>query len=57
MPAEAKFAKKDELTIIFYIYNTGLDKTTGKPDVTVDYSFYHKADGAEKFFNGPIRSC
>jgi hypothetical protein len=51
VPAEAKFAKKDELTIIFYIYNTGLDKTTGKPDVTVDYRFFHKADGAEKFFN------
>jgi hypothetical protein len=51
VPAEAKFAKKDELTIIFYIYNTGLDKTTGKPDLTVDYNFYHKADDAEKFFN------
>jgi hypothetical protein len=50
VPAEAKFAKKDELTIIFYIYNTGLDKA-GKPDVTVDYRFFHKADGTEKFFN------
>jgi hypothetical protein len=46
-----KFAKKDELSILFYIYNTGLDKTTGKPDLTVDYNFYHKVDGAEKFFN------
>lgn len=51
VPVEAKFAKKDELTIIFYIYNTGLDKTTGKPDLSVDYNFYRKADGVEKFFN------
>jgi hypothetical protein len=46
-----KFAKKDELSILFYIYNTGFDKTTGKPDLTVDYNFYHKVDGVEKFFN------
>lgn len=51
VPVVAKFAKKDELTIIFYIYNEGLDKTTGKPDLTVDYNFYRKVDGAEKFFN------
>jgi hypothetical protein len=46
-----KFAKKDELSILFYIYNAGLDKTTGKPNLTVDYNFYRKVDGAEKFFN------
>lgn len=46
-----KFAKKDELSILFYIYNTGLDKTTGKPDLSVDYNFYRKVDGAEKYFN------
>jgi hypothetical protein len=46
-----KFAKKDEVSIVFYIYNAGLDKTTGKPNLTVDYNFYHKVDGAEKFFN------
>jgi hypothetical protein len=51
IPLEAKFAKKDELTIIFYIYNTGFDKMTGKPDVSVDYNFYRKVDGVEKFFN------
>ncbi len=51
VPTAAKFPKKDELTIIFYIYNEGVDKTTGKPDLTVDYNFYRKADGAEKFFN------
>jgi hypothetical protein len=50
-PIEAKFAKSDELSILFYIYNMGFDKTTGKPDVTVDYAFYQKTAGAEKFFN------
>jgi hypothetical protein len=49
--ADFKFAKKDELSILFYIYNTGLDKTTGKPDLAVDYGFYVRADGKEKFFN------
>jgi hypothetical protein len=51
VPLEAKFAKKDELSILFYIYNTGIDAKTGKPDLAVDYNFYHKVDGAEKFFN------
>jgi hypothetical protein len=51
MDAVPKFAKKDEISIVFYIYNTGPDKTTGKPNLSVDYNFYHKVDGAEKFFN------
>jgi hypothetical protein len=52
MPSlDFKFTKADELTILFYIYNAGLDKTTGKPDLTIDYNFYQKVDGAEKFFN------
>ena len=38
-------------TILFYVYNPGLDKTTGKPDLTIDYNFYQKIEGAEKFFN------
>jgi hypothetical protein len=46
-----KFAKKDELSIVFYIYNTGLDKTTNKPNLSIEYNFYHKENGAEKFFN------
>jgi hypothetical protein len=52
MPSlDFKFSKNDELTILFYVYNVGVDKTTGKPDLTIDYNFYRKADGAEKFFN------
>ena len=45
-----KFAKTDELSIIFQIYNTAT-AAGGKPDVTVDYNFYQKTGGAEKFFN------
>ena len=52
MPAFTdRFAKTDELTVFFFIYNTGSDPTTGKPNVALDYAFYTKADGAEKFFN------
>ena len=45
-----RFAKTDELTVFFLIYNTALDQA-GKPDVSVDYAFYTKTDTAEKFFN------
>jgi hypothetical protein len=51
LEAMPKFAKKDELSILFYIYNTGLDKTTGKPDLSIEYNFYRKDAGVEKFFN------
>jgi hypothetical protein len=46
-----RFAKADDLTVFFFIYNTGTDKATGKPDVSVDYNFYTKTGTAEKFFN------
>lgn len=47
------FSKKDEISIVFLIYNPvlGADK---KPDVSVDYSFYQKVASeatGEKFFN------
>lgn len=47
------FPKKGELSVVFLIYNTGLDAGK-KPDVAVDYSFYQKvatAENGEKFFN------
>jgi hypothetical protein len=51
MPSlDFKFSKNDELTILFYIYNAGLDQA-GKPNVTVDYNFYQKTGETEKFFN------
>lgn len=48
---EPKFDKKSWLTVSFYVYNTGLDSATSAPNMTVDFAFYHKADGAEKYFN------
>jgi len=47
------FSKKNELSIVFLIYNPvlGADK---KPDVSVDYSFFQKVaseTSGEKFFN------
>jgi hypothetical protein len=47
------FSKKDDISIVFLIYNPvlGADK---KPDISVDYSFYQKVASeasGEKFFN------
>jgi hypothetical protein len=51
MPSlDFKFSKNDELTILFYIYNAGVDQA-GKPNLTVDYNFYQKTGETEKFFN------
>ncbi len=48
---DPKFGKKAWLSVSFYIYNAGLDSATSAPNLAVDFAFYHKADGAEKFFN------
>jgi hypothetical protein len=48
---DGKLAKAGELDLVFWIYNAGLAPATGKPDVTVEYNFYQKSAGAEKFFN------
>ncbi len=47
---DTKFSKKGELSTFMLIYNpkTGAGN---KPDVMVEYNFYEKAGGAEKFFN------
>jgi hypothetical protein len=45
-----KMSKKAELQTFMIIYNPKTD-AMNKPDVLVEYSFYAKADGAEKFFN------
>ncbi len=45
-----KFSKNDELSILFYIYSAGFDQA-GKPNLTVDYSFYQRTGETEKFFN------
>jgi len=47
---DSVFGKKDDLSVIFLIYNPvlGADK---RPDVTVEYSFHQKAGEADKYFN------
>ena len=47
---DLKFSKKAELSSFMLIYNpkTGADN---KPDVSIEYNFYAKSGGAEKFFN------
>ena len=46
-----KFSKKDELSIVFLVYNYAIAETSKKPDVTVEYNFHQKVEGSEKFFN------
>jgi hypothetical protein len=51
--ANAKLSKKSELSVVFLVYNTGLDANK-KPDITIEYGFYQKvadAEKGEKFFN------
>jgi hypothetical protein len=47
---DTKFTKKSELSTFMLIYNPKVD-AANKPDVTVEYNFYTKAGGTEKFFN------
>ncbi len=51
IPLEAKFDKKAWVSVSFFIYNTGIDEATKQPRLSVDFGFYHKENGAEKFFN------
>jgi hypothetical protein len=46
----SKFTKKGELSTFMLIYNPKTD-AANKPDVTVEYNFYAKEGGGEKFFN------
>jgi len=47
---DTKFTKKSELSTFMLIYNPKTD-SANKPDVQVEYNFYAKSGGAEKFFN------
>lgn len=47
---DLKFSKKSELSTFFLIYNPKTDGAN-KPDITIEYSFYTKSGGSEKFFN------
>lgn len=45
-----KFTKQSELLTFLLIYNAKTD-AANKPDVAVEYNFYAKQSGGEKFFN------
>ena len=47
---DADFGKRDNLSQIFFVYNTGL-VDGGKPDVTIEYNFYMQTAGGEEYFN------
>ena len=51
LPAlDTKLSKKAELSTFMLIYNPKVD-AANKPDILVEYNFYAKAAGMEKFFN------
>ena len=48
--SDMDFAKAEELSIFFQVYNPGLDQA-GKPNIVMEYEFHKKEGEAEKFFN------
>lgn len=48
---ELRFSKKDELTIVFWIYGAENDPATRKPNIHIDYKFHQIQDGKETYFN------
>lgn len=46
-----KFSKSQELTVFVFVYNPKPDSGGKTPDVQVEFNFYAKSGGAEKFFN------
>jgi hypothetical protein len=48
--ADGKFSKAGEFSIVFFVYGAA-DAGGGKPNVTLDYSFYTKQGEGEKYFN------
>jgi hypothetical protein len=49
--ASNAFSKKGELSIIFWIYGAGLEATTKKPDVLIEFKFNKKSGDAYEYFN------
>jgi hypothetical protein len=47
---DTRFTKKGELSTFMLIYNAKVD-SANKPDIVVEYNFYAKQTGGEKFFN------
>lgn len=50
VPARStEFQRSDELSVIFFVYNTGLTSAR-KPDVTIEYVFYRRGDARDTSF-------
>jgi hypothetical protein len=47
--ADRKLKKSGELQVLFWVY--GVQETSGKPDVTIEYNFHQKTAEGEKYFN------
>lgn len=47
----AAFAPKDDLNVIFWIYNASPDPATKKPNVLVEFGFSRKTGTGETYFN------
>jgi hypothetical protein len=47
---DMSFKKSEELSILYQVYNSGLD-AAGKPDLVMEYNFHKKEGDTEKFFN------
>jgi hypothetical protein len=47
---DGKFTKKDELSVIFWIYGAQA-AASGKPDVTIDFNFHQRLPEGDKYFN------
>ena len=48
---EHRLLKKDELAIVFWIYDAAINPDTKKPDVQVDYKFHRVEGEKETYFN------
>ncbi len=48
--ADSIFARSDELSLLFLVYNPRLN-ADNKPDVTVEYSFHRRTSAGEEYFN------
>ena len=49
--ADHTFTKKDELSLVFWIYGAATDATTHKPDMVVEFKFHQRQGEKETYFN------
>jgi len=49
--AGTSFSKTDEISAFLLIYNAQADPVSKKPNVNVEFNFYARVAGGEKFFN------